>query len=83
MKDLSKFITNAPQKTRPMTVMVFDKKLKRRDSYEAPAGFQLDRYVAFLNPACDLKIYGDAGSITVEVMVGDFIVETHAGLHHD
>lgn len=51
-RDLSKFITKSEFKTRSSTIFVYDTNGPRYmvDHFDAPPGFQIDRYVSHLFP---------------------------------
>jgi len=80
MKD---FISNSPSKTPPMKVQVIDMQGRTVDTYEAPAGFQLDLYVSSLFPMADLMVSATHTEISVSVIIPENmeIYQIHRGIY--
>lgn len=81
--NLNDFVTQHPDKTPPMIVHVIDSSGEITYTYEAPAGFQLDRYVASLFPNAELMVYGTRLELNVTVTIPDTqeIYQIHQGVY--
>ena len=80
---MERFITKNPNKTPPMKVQVIDMNGKIAYVYQAPAGFQLDRYVASLYPQADLMVSATPHELNVSVIIPDNneIYQIHRGVY--
>jgi hypothetical protein len=80
---MDRFVTRSPNKTPPMRVQVIDASGEVSYVYKAPAGFQLDRYVASLFPNADLMISATPHELNVSVIIPDNneIYQIHRGIY--
>ena len=69
IKSFEGFISNSPVKTPPMEVQVIDHKGRTSYTYEAPAGFQLDKYVSSLFPHAELMVSAIKTEVNVSVII--------------
>jgi hypothetical protein len=67
-EDFVDFISQNHSKTPPMEVDVIDRGGKVIDFYDAPTGFQIDRYVLSLYPKSTLMVSATRKDITVSVI---------------
>lgn len=80
MRDLSEFI--GPVKTMPaMRVEVIDNTGVVTSTFEAPSGFQLERYVDALYPENEFMTYGTNLEVNVSVLENHGIVEIYRGVY--
>jgi hypothetical protein len=77
MFNLSKFI--GPVNTPKMKVEVIDTNGKVTKTFQAPEGFQLERYVDALYPNLQFMAYQNRAEVNVSVIVEDNIVEIYRG----
>jgi hypothetical protein len=80
---MEKFISNSINKTPPMLVQVIDLHGKVVDTYQAPSGFQLDRYVNSLFPQAELMVSACHTEINVSVIIPENkeIYQIHRGIY--
>jgi hypothetical protein len=78
---MDKFISESHNKTPPMKVTVIDQRGHVVFKYEAPAGFQLERYVSSLYPNNDIMVSSTHFEICVSVCDGKEVIEIHRGLY--
>jgi hypothetical protein len=70
LKDIEKFVSNVPNKTPPMTVQVIDNRGQTAYTYDAPAGFQLERYVQSIFPKnAELMVTFPTNEFNVSVFI--------------
>lgn len=80
MKDLSEFI--GPLRTTPtMQVEVIDNTGKVRNTFLAPPGFQLERYVDSLYPENEFMMYATEAEVNISVLENHGIVEVYKGTY--
>lgn len=80
MRNLSNFI--GPVKTTPaMKVEVIDNAGKLLNTFEAPPGFQLERYVDALYPENEFMIYETNVEINISVLENHGIFEIYKGIY--
>ena len=81
--DFSQFISQSPHKTPPMLVHVINSDGVISYTYEAPAGFQLDRYVASLFPNAELMVYANRVELNVSVVIPETqeVYQVHQGIY--
>jgi len=84
MKNLADFI--GPVKdTPPMKVEVIDINGKVRNTFEAPPGFQLERYVDSLYPEKEFMAYeldgGNRREVNITVLENEVVVEIYRGVY--
>ena len=80
IKDLSDFI--GPLRTTPtMQVEVIDIDGKVRNTFLAPPGFQLERYVDALYPESDFMMYATHEEINISVLDGFRVTEIYRGVY--
>lgn len=80
MKDLSQFV--GPIKELPaMKVEVIDNTGVVISTFDAPNGFQLERYVDSLYPENEFMTYGNDHEINVSVIENHGIVEVYRGVY--
>lgn len=77
MFNLSRFI--GPAETPRMKVDVIDTNGKITKTFQAPEGFQLERYVDALYPHTECMFYQNKTEVNVSVIVEDNIVEIYRG----
>ena len=75
------FISESPYKTPPMTVNVYDADNKIIDTFEAPAGYQLERYVSSIHPNLDLRIKMSTTDFNVKVFDNDVLAKIYNGVY--
>lgn len=79
MKNLSDFI--GPAKTRAMSVRVISNSGEVVKTFDAPEGFQLERYVDSLYPENEFMAYQNANEVNVSVLENHGIVEVYVGTY--
>lgn len=79
MKNLSDFI--GPAKTRAMSVRVIANDGSVVKTFDAPEGFQLERYVDSLYPENEFMAYQNATEVNVSVLENHGIVEVYVGTY--
>lgn len=81
---MERFVSSSPSKTPPMTVDVIDSHGLISYSYKAPAGFQLDQYVASLFPNAELMVSATRHEINVSVIIpgNQEIYQIHRGVYN-
>ena len=80
MMDLDRFV--GPIKTTPpMRVEVIDIKGKVINVFEAPPGFQLERYVDALYPNHEFMVYATDTEVNISVVDDDQITEVFKGTY--
>lgn len=78
---MDEFVSELPFKTAPMKVTVTDKHNNCINTYDVPAGFQLERYISKLHPTLSWRIVLSKDKFQVEVYEEENIVETHTGYY--
>lgn len=81
MKRLSDFISPSKNKTPPMKVEVIGSNGGIKSTFEAPAGFQLERYADSLYPESELMVYFTLNEVNVSVLEGGNITEIYKGTY--
>ncbi len=81
--NLNDFVTNNLDKTPPMVVHVINSAGEITYTYDAPAGFQLDRYVATLFPDAELMVYQTRLELNVSVIIpqNQEVYQIHQGIY--
>lgn len=67
--DFKKFVDKTTPLTPPLIVDVIDERGRTIYSYEAPSGFQLDKYVHSLFPQATLMVADNYTDLTVSVII--------------
>jgi hypothetical protein len=80
IRDLSDFI--GPLRTTPtMQVEVIDINGQVKNTFLAPPGFQLERYVDAVYPENDFMMYATQDEVNISVLVGERITEIYRGVY--
>jgi hypothetical protein len=79
MKNLSDFI--GPVKTRAMSVRVIANDGSVVKEFDAPEGFQLERYVDSLYPENEFMTYATNAEVNISVLENHGIVEVYIGTY--
>jgi hypothetical protein len=85
---MDQFVTDCPHKTPPMIIHVYDANGLCLYSYNAPAGFQLDRYVSSLHPLATstIQFTQNKTNLTkkdfrVDIHENHVFIGTHLGIY--
>lgn len=79
MKNLSDFV--GPVKTKAMSVKVIANDGSVVKTFDAPQGFQLERYVDSLYPENEFMTYGTDLEVNVSVLENHGVVEVYVGTY--
>jgi carotenoid cleavage dioxygenase-like enzyme len=81
MRDLKNFISPSLYKTPPMRVQVIDKNGEMVKAFDAPPGFQLERYVDSVYPGKEFMMTASDAEVTISVLDDDEITEIYRGVY--
>lgn len=82
MRNLNEFISPCPVKTPAMRVQVIDNNGDLVKIFDAPPGFQLERYVDAVYPENEFMMYSTGQEVNISVIDDESkIIEVYRGIY--
>lgn len=79
--DYDAFVHFTTHRSVPMHIVVLNGENRVARTYDVPAGFSLERYLASVFPTAQRRFSYEGTGVKASLVVGGQTVETHVGFH--